>query len=90
MPLRGRKAHEWDMLLQWQIYGHKGLVPHSIQRLMEELWIYDHMVPYHSIIITEKSGNTAKYCGHSYDRLDYDVNGTNLEPTLNDYLIYQF
>lgn len=50
----------------------------------------DTMVPYHSIIITEKSGNTAKYCGHSYDRLDYDVNGTNLEPTLNDYLIYQF
>lgn len=47
-------------------------------------------VPYHSIIVTYKSGTTAKYCGHSSDRLDYAISEANLDSDNNDFIVYNF
>lgn len=46
--------------------------------------------PYHSIIITAKSGNTAEYCAHSLDRIDYAVNESHMDSANNDFIVYNF
>lgn len=44
---------------------------------------------YHSIIISEKSGSTAKYCGHSTNRNNVDFS-TYVDDTNNNFYYYNF
>ena len=44
---------------------------------------------YHSIIISEKSGSTAKYCGHTNNRNNVDF-ATNVDDTNNNFYYYNF
>lgn len=50
----------------------------------------DTIVPYHSMIVSGKSGNTKWVCAHTNDRNDEEATALMLKPTENDFLIYNF
>ena len=45
---------------------------------------------YHSIIISEKSGSTAKYCGHTTNRYNVNFGAPNIDDANENFYFYNF
>lgn len=45
--------------------------------------------PYHTIIVSEKSGNSASYCGHSNAASNKDI-ASNLDDSTDKFILYRF